>query len=531
MPRARAAAVTKKPICGRSFGRRALLASLICAVAGGELGCSRSERARGSAADAELEAEASSITRWSERHELFVELPPPRPSELVGYHVHVTRLVDFQPVTAGTLRVRFKTKSGIAAEATQVGVKRPGIFVFDARAPRAGSYTLEMSYEHEGQGDVFDCGALAVGGERARTPAAAAQTSIAFLKESQWKVPFATAWAAERLLARELELPATVEPAATDQLTVGAPTGGRFFHDPKRSLTEGQRIRKGDVLGAISPTVAGDDFSRLQQAVEQAKLAKAQLEREIARVEPLVEQGLVPGRRLIELRNELEQQVAQLRSAGGRLSQVTSPGGAGGIAIKSTLEGVISEVLVPNGEAVAAGAALVRIVGTDQLWVRARFIAKPRSSLLEATPAALRLPSGEQVDLRPLGARFLSTLPAIDPESRIATWIVDVTPHASASAAPNLRAGENVVLTVRVGAPKAVLAVPRSAVVEINTRPYVFVQIDGEHFDKRPVSLGHTEGPWVHVAAGLAAGERVVTTGGFDIHLASLMGSVESHRH
>jgi multidrug efflux pump subunit AcrA (membrane-fusion protein) len=79
--------------------------------------------------------------------------------------------------------------------------------------------------------------------------------------------------------------------------------------------------------------------------------------------------------------------------------------------------------------------------------------------------------------------------------------------------------------------PQLLLAIPRGAVVEINTRSYVFVQADGEHFEKRAVTLGRQDGPWVEVSSGVAKGERVVTHGGFDIHLASLMGTVESHRH
>lgn len=87
------------------------------------------------------------------------------------------------------------------------------------------------------------------------------------------------------------------------------------------------------------------------------------------------------------------------------------------------------------------------------------------------------------------------------------------------------------VLSVRIGKPALALAVPRMAVVEINTRPYVFVQADGEHFEKRTVTLGQADGGFVRVESGIKAGERVVTRGGFDIHLASLMGTIESHRH
>lgn len=482
----------------------------------------------------EEEGPSLAITRWTPRYELFVELPAPGPEAPVPYHAHVTDLADFHAVTEGTFRVRYETPRGIAREHAQTGVKRPGIFVFEGTAPAAGTYALKMVYELGGKMDVFDCGSVTV----AKPPVAPAEEApgnpITFLKESQWKIAFGTDWAEERPIANEIELAATIEPAAGDQLTVGAPTGGRFFHNPELALAEGRSIKKGDVLGTIAPTVAGDDYSRLGSAVDEARLARDQVQREIDRIGPLVAQSLLPARRLLELKNELETHNARLGSTSARLRRVVTPGGGEGLTIRSTLEGVIAHVLVPNGEPVEAGAALVRIGGTRHLWVRSRFVAKPAVLLERAVPTALRLPRGERIDLEPLGARFLSALPVIDPASQIATWIVDVpAPPLGAGAAPesSLRPGGTAVLSVRLGTPEQLLAVARQAVVEINTRPYVFVQVDGEHFEKRAVSLGRSDGPWVHIVSGVKAGERIVTRGGYDIHLAALMGSVESHRH
>lgn len=521
-------------------------ALVLCTFLLGASGCDRHEQGHDhdhghNHGAEEAEPAPLAITKWTERYELFVEFPPPVASKPVPYHAHVTKLDDFQAVTEGTFRVRFKTPAGVATETSIQGVKRPGIFIPEGPAPAAGSYTLEMAYEHAGQTDVFDCGPIIIANTPPPPEPEAPSAAITFLKESQWKIPFATAWAEERPIAKETEFAATVEPASSDQLTIGAPTGGRFFHNPKRAIAEGLRVAKGDVLGTIAPTVAGDDYTRLQFATEEARLEKEQAEREIARIEPLVKEGLVPDRRLIELRNQLDSVQGRLRSAEGRLGRVLLPGGAGGITIKSTLDGVLSQVLVPNGEPVEAGATLLRIGGTDHLWIRARFVARPAASFEQAKPTAARLSSGARLDIEARGARFLSLLPVINAESRIATWIVDVpllqsggagaAAQGAIASTDELRPGASVVLAVRLGAPRTSLAVPRAAVVEINTRQFVFVQVDGEHFEKRPVTLGDADGGFVEVRSGVEKGERVVNRGGFDIHLAALMGTIESHRH
>jgi cobalt-zinc-cadmium efflux system membrane fusion protein len=126
-------------------------------------------------------------------------------------------------------------------------------------------------------------------------------------------------------------------------------------------------------------------------------------------------------------------------------------------------------------------------------------------------------------------------MPVVDPATRIATWIVDIAPPAAGLPRPpamaELRPGGSAVLAVRFGKPETRLSVPRSAVVEISTRPYVFVQVGGEQFEKRAVTLGREDGLNVEVISGVKKGERVVEKGGYDVHLASLVGAVESHRH
>jgi multidrug efflux pump subunit AcrA (membrane-fusion protein) len=474
------------------------------------------------------EAEPLSITQWTAEHELFVEFPPPVAGKTVEFHAHVTKLDGFRPLRAGTFRVRYKTGAGIASEAKIDGVKRPGIFTPEGPAPAAGDYHLEMEVETNGRVDVFDCGSVAVAASPIPAGEPGAETGITFLKEAQWQIPFATEWTEERLLAKEIELPATVEAAGSEQLVIGAATSGRFFHHA--DLAQGRPIRIGDVIGSIAPAVAGEDYSRLQFAVEDTRLAKAQIEREIRRVEPLVKEQLLPERRLIELNNERDALAVRLTSASNRLARVGTPGAMDGLTIASPRDGVVAEVLVRNGEPVEAGAALVRIRGGAKLWLRSRFVARPTGALEGAVPAAVRLASGERVDFDDKTARMLSALPVVDPGSRLATWIAEVVPTAGKNANA-LQAGTPLVVLVKIGSPRKVVALPRAAIVEINTRPFVFVQLRGEQFEKRQVALGDADGPFVEIVSGVSKGERLVTMGGFDVHLASLMGSVESHRH
>ena len=132
---------------------------------------------------------------------------------------------------------------------------------------------------------------------------------------------------------------------------------------------------------------------------------------------------------------------------------------------------------------------------------------------------------GAPRDLLASGARVLTDALVYDPRSLSAPLSVLVSGDVG------LVPGDLVALSLGVGDPTPRLAVPRAAVVEVNGQDRVFVQKTGESFTRRRVTLGVRDATHVEIRDGLAEGEWVVVEGGFDVHVASLSGALESHRH
>jgi multidrug efflux pump subunit AcrA (membrane-fusion protein) len=59
----------------------------------------------------------------------------------------------------------------------------------------------------------------------------------------------------------------------------------------------------------------------------------------------------------------------------------------------------------------------------------------------------------------------------------------------------------------------------------------VFVQLEGESFERRPVEISFRDGAWVGVLAGVGPGERVVTRGVPQVRLASTGSAEIGHGH
>jgi multidrug efflux pump subunit AcrA (membrane-fusion protein) len=58
-----------------------------------------------------------------------------------------------------------------------------------------------------------------------------------------------------------------------------------------------------------------------------------------------------------------------------------------------------------------------------------------------------------------------------------------------------------------------------------------YVMVEDEAFERRPLRLGLRSHGWVEVLEGVAAGERVVAKGAYEVRLASASGAVPAHGH
>ncbi|MFN7142023.1 MAG: efflux RND transporter periplasmic adaptor subunit, partial [Limisphaerales bacterium] len=75
------------------------------------------------------------------------------------------------------------------------------------------------------------------------------------------------------------------------------------------------------------------------------------------------------------------------------------------------------------------------------------------------------------------------------------------------------------------------ISIPESAIVEEEGRPIAFVQLSGETFEKRDLTLGIRGGGRVQVLEGIEEGERVVSRGAYAIRLASVSNVIPAHGH
>lgn len=493
-------------------------------------GCNRA--AAPPAASAE-EPEALSITRWTEKTELFAEYPPLVVGESSRFAIHLTRLDTFKPLTDGTVEVQLRGGSDAPEVFRVAAPSRPGIFGVDVKPTRAGKRELVVVLRSPGLSDEHRVGEVHVHAKADAGRTVAADTGedvpgISFLKEQQWSLDFATSVVREQSVRESIRVPARLEARPGGAADVVAPIDGRLTRVPDLPL--GASVTRGQELARLLPPPAvPGDLPHLQRARAEAQTTLALATRDRQRAERLTSAGAAPQKRLDEARSAEDRAEARLAAADASLAQYNAArsggitGADGLFVIRAPVRGVIARRDATNGANVTAGTVLFRVVDTANVHVVGQ-VPEAESARVRTVSAAEMEVAGRR-DRVPAG-RLASIGKVLDPDSRTLpiTFVAD-------NRELGLPVGQTVVLHLLMEPAPPQPVVPAEAVVDDAGRPIVFVQREGETFERRAVSLGPRSGDLVQIVDGVKAGDRVVTRGAYLVRLASLSTSVPAHGH
>jgi RND family efflux transporter MFP subunit len=355
------------------------------------------------------------------------------------------------------------------------------------------------------------------------------QETIAFLKEQQWTLDFATAVVEDRELKSSLRVPAEVIPRSGGEAEVSAPLDGRVAGG--RLPVIGTRVRAGEtLLSIVPPTMLPGDLASLQLALEEAEAEFNYARKDRERAERLVSAGAAPGKRLEEARTAEAKSAARVKAARARIGQYNATSAGTGtpensklFAVRAPISGVITETHTAPGANVRAGETLYKVVDVDTVYISAIVPEAELPRMRQLTGAEMEIPGTQKP--RAL-KRLISVGRVVETTSRTFPVIYELDNRDRAVAV-------NQAIHVRLLTNKSALspAVPESAVVDDAGRPIVFVQLTGEAFVRRPVKLGVSEGGMVEVLEGVMPGERVVVTGAHLVRLASMSSQAPAHGH
>ena len=492
-------------------------------------GCSKPTATTSRAAEAERRTET--VTIWSPRSELFLEYPALVRGHDSRFAIHLTRLDTFKPVTAGRCEVQLAYEEGQTETSSTDGPSRPGIFGVAVRPGSVGKARITIRLSSGSLADVHEIGLVEVYPSSDQVPAAAdeeGEEAIAFLKEQQWTLDFVTTVAEVSTMRPSLRVAAEVMPRSGGETEVTVPFNGRMIADNMPAL--GARVAKGEILAfVVPPTGNPSDLAALELAKAEAAAFLGQARRDRERAARLVEAGAAPAKRLEEAGTAEVTAQARLEAAERRLQQYEASRSADGadrsttFALRAPISGVIAEAHAAPGANLKAGETLFKIVDTERVYVSAIVPEAELPNIRHLTGAELEVPGFERP--RPAG-RLVSIGKIIDPATRTFPVIYEVDNQDG-----RIAIHQTVFVRLFLSGSRQALVAPESAIVDDGGRPVVFVQKEGESFQRRPVKIGLQQSGRVEVVEGVKPGDRVVTRGAYLIRLAALSTQIPAHGH
>lgn len=250
---------------------------------------------------------------------------------------------------------------------------------------------------------------------------------------------------------------------------------------------EGDFVRQGQIMARIDP-------ARAQLEVQRNRATVNKLSNNYQRAQQLLAQKLISTEAHDQIRFDLESARASLKLAELELSYTN---------IEAPISGMVAQRMVKQGNLVTVNMPVYRIVNTQ--YLEAVMNVPEREMALIKQGMTVRM----QVDAIP-GQVFTGRVDRISPVMDSGSGTFRVT--SAFDGQQVLRAGMFGRLEILYDSRENVLTVPRTALLEDETDPAVFV-VRGNKAVRTALKLGYSNGEIAEVVSGLKAGDHVITAG------------------
>lgn len=488
---------------------------------------------KGKHTDEELPGQ--SVTRWTDKTELFMEYQPMIVGKETRFAAHVTIDANGKPVTAGGATIKLVMQGEPALEGSVKEPSNPGIFRPTITPTKPGKCTLEMAIAGPQLTDTFSVGECVVFPSEAAAKAALKKEEepagrITYLKEQAWKTDFGTVATAERDMQEGVRAAGEIRPVAGKEAQLTAPSAGRVsLVEPAPIL--GMPVKKDQVLATITPRTTGGDRPTMAADVTTSEAEVAAARTELERAQRLVAAQAAAPKTVDEAATRLRIAEARLGGARGRLGQFEAgargTGGGRVFQVRAPADGTLVSIDAASGQGVEEGQRLFSVIDLDRVWLVVNAYEADLPRVEGARTAWFTIDGHEQpFTVGAANGKLVTVGRVIDPKTRTAPVIFEID-----NAEGKLRIGNFTKAVIATGAPRKALAIPDTAIVEDGGKSVAFVMVEGESFERRPLRLGIRSNGWTEVLDGLKVGERVVAKGAYEVKLASASGSVPAHGH
>lgn len=306
---------------------------------------------------------------------------------------------------------------------------------------------------------------------------------------------------------------------------VTAPQEGRLIATGDYAIPAlGEFVKRDQVIAVVEESIPAPDLvtiaterARATSELRQAETLLLLAQRDYDRLSKLA--GVATDKDIAAARNALE--VARAKRDGfiEQVSLLDNASTKGVLAqkrrvIRAPLNGMISRTHVTVGENVTRDKPLFHIVDTGELLVEASVFENDVAAILAAKRAFFTV---EAFPGESFPARIVSRGAAIDERTRALPVL-----FAVANGKGRLFGGMFGRVYIETGSELSGITVPKSAVVDLEGQPLIYLKTGGERFSARPVKILERLSDRLVLAdeGAVKPGDRVVVQGTYQVRMA-----------
>ncbi len=279
----------------------------------------------------------------------------------------------------------------------------------------------------------------------------------------------------------------------------------------ERLFTNGQSVKKGQLLYRIDPSLPQQALEEAEQREQQALANEREAAQHLAYNEPLVKDGAISRQTFTDAQQQLRSAQAALAAAQAATAQART--NLSYCDLHSPVEGLAGFAQADVGSYVAPGAAPMVLINRVNP-IRVQFSISSNDWLQQGGSGGV-LHTGAQVELLlPDGRRYEhpATIEGVDNTINPATGslrLQALTPNPHSL----LRPGMFVTVRARIAEQSQTLLVPVGAIVNIQGAQFVLVTSPDGSVRTLPVTTGLQQGGCVSVLGNLSADDLIVVNG------------------
>lgn len=465
-----------------------------------------------------------SYTIWTPKTELFVEFPALVVGKQSKFAAHFTTIKKHQPINKGMVTVSLiQGNKGIRK--TVDAPSFSGVFLPVLQPNKAEKGRLEFLIKTETYTDTITISQVEVyatikEAQKALNGLKKEKNKITFLKEQAWKMEFQTAKVKEKMVFHTINTSGVWKTSAHNSRTIVANANGKVtFAQP--NIVLGKLVKKGETIMNINSK--GLSTNKLKNDLQRAKIDLNQAKSEYERKKELYKDQIISQSEFDLIKQKYLLKNSNYKSL---LKGYSSSGYTlKNKAVKAPFSGYLQQINVANGSFVNEG---------NELFT----INKSKTNVLE-------------IQVSPLYAQELNSIQNIWYKTSENKWsnlkkgegsvlsidkiISDKKPMISVfiqvNEMVNMPQGSFTEATINTGNGKKAMVIPASALLESYGKYSVIVQLSGENFEQRNVTIGNHSGSEVEIIKGLQKNEMVVTKGAYQVKMQAMEGKATAHGH